>query len=439
MGPTGLSLARHLAREGLAFAATDSRAAPPCAAEFGAEFPRAELRTGGFDAALLARADEILLSPGVDPAAVPFAAARARGARVLGDIELFWRAARAPIVAITGTNAKSTVTTLVGLMAKAAGLAAPCGGNLGTPALELLDDAAELYVLELSSFQLDLVHEFRADVAALLNIAPDHLDRYPDMQAYARSKQRVYRGARVAVCNREDAATRPAMPVAQVLSFGLDSAGPGDYGVIERDGEAWLAEGGEALLRARELGLLGRHNLANALAAMAIAAAAGIRRAAQLAVLRDYRGLPHRCQHVARIGGVDYYDDSKGTNAAAAVAALRGLAPAAPGRIVLIAGGIAKESDFGAMAAELARAGRAAVLIGRDAPLFREAFAGVVPMQEAPDMDAAVRAAAALARPGDVVLLSPACASFDMFRNYADRGESFERAVRALPADGAGG
>jgi UDP-N-acetylmuramoylalanine--D-glutamate ligase len=439
MGPTGLSLARHLARRGLGFAVTDSRAEPPCAREFRAEFPAIEQRTGGFDPALLDGADEILLSPGVDPAEYAFDAARARGARVLGDIELFWRAARAPVVAITGTNAKSTVTTLVGLMAREAGLRAPCGGNLGTPALDLLDDAAELYVLELSSFQLDLLHDFRADVAAFLNIAPDHLDRYGSMEAYARSKQRIYRDARVAVCNREDAATRPGPGNRIVTSFGLDAPGAGDYGLLHgADGE-YLSHGGEPLLAVRDLGLHGRHNVSNALAALAIAAAAGIPREPALAVLRSYRGLPHRCQRVASVDGVDFYDDSKGTNAAAAVAALRGLVPRPPGRIVLIAGGIAKESDFSGMAAELARCGRAAVLIGRDAALFREAFAGVVPLHAATDMDEAVRTARSLAAPGDVVLLSPACASFDMFRNYAERGEVFARAARSLAATAAAG
>ena len=436
MGPTGLSLARHLAACGLHFAATDSREEPPCAAAFREEFPTAELHAGGFDATLLAGATEIFLSPGVDPAIPPLVAARERGARLLGDIELFWRSARAPVVAITGTNAKSTVTTLVGMMATTAGLRAPCGGNLGTPALELLDDAAELYVLELSSFQLDLVHDFRADVAAILNIAPDHLDRYADMAAYANSKQRIFRGSRVSICNREDARTRPAIPAACVRSFGLDSADEGDYGLVLRDGVEYLACGAQALLPVPEMALLGRHNVANALAAIAIADAAGIPREAQFEVLRSYRGLPHRCQRIASIDGVDFFDDSKGTNVAAVVAALQGLAPNGEGRVVLIAGGIAKETDFSAMATELDRCGRAEVLIGRDAPLLREALEGVLPLHFASSMQQAVEIASALADEGDVVLLSPACASFDMFRNYADRGEAFARAVNALGARG---
>ena len=433
MGQTGLSCARFLAGRGLPFAVADSRDEPPLLAHFRAEFPQAELRAGGFDAAFLATAAELILSPGVDPAEPAIRAARAAGAAVLGDIELFHREARAPVVAITGTNAKSTVTTLVWLMAQEAGLRVACGGNLGTPALDLLAPEVALYVLELSSFQLETVIDFRADVATVLNIAPDHLDRYPDMQAYRAAKLRIYRGADCAVFNRDDAMTRPgAQDAGRRVSFGEGSPLAGDYGLVTRDGVEWLACGSDPLIAARELGLRGRHNVLNSLAALALAAAAGIPRAAQLAVLRSYRGLPHRCQPVARIDGIDFYDDSKGTNVAAAVAALRGFAGEGGGRIVLIAGGVAKESDFTLLAAELARAGRAAVLIGSSAELLAEALAGAVPLARAASMEEAVARARALAQPGDTVLLSPACASFDMFRNYEERGDAFARAVRAL-------
>ena len=439
MGQTGLSCARYLAARGLPFAAVDSRDEPPLLARFRAEFPRAELRTGAFDAAFLAAASEVVLSPGVDPAQPAIRAARAAGAVVLGDIELFHREARAPVVAITGTNAKSTVTTLVWLMAQQAGLRVACGGNLGTPALELLAPEVALYVLELSSFQLETVIDFRADVAAILNIAPDHLDRYPDMGAYREAKLRVYRGARCAVFNRDDALTLPrAGDGERRLSFGEGSPQAGDYGLIGRGGAEWLACGDEALIAASELGLRGRHNVLNSLAALAIAGAAGIARAAQIAVLRSYRGLPHRCQFVARIGGVEFYDDSKGTNVAAAVAALRGFAPEGGGRIVLIAGGVAKEHDFAPLADALAHTGRAVVLIGSSAALLAGALAGTVPLERAADMDEAVARARALAQPGDTVLLSPACASFDMFRNYEERGDAFARAVRALAGAEAG-
>ncbi len=433
MGKTGYSLAFWLARQGLAFDAVDSRAEPPFAEAFRRDFPGHRLQLGGFDGDLLERATEVLLSPGVDPAVPQISAAAARGARVYGDIELFWCEAKAPILAITGTNAKSTVTTLVGLMAATSGVRSGCGGNLGVPALELLDPDAVLYVLELSSFQLDVVLDFRADVAAILNIAPDHLDRYPGMDAYAASKQRIFRGCRVAVFNRADPLTRPATPVGSQLSFGLDAPDASGYGVIVAGGEEWLAHGDVLLMPARELALRGRHNLANALAALAIAEAGGIPRESCLEVLRSYRGLPHRCQPVARAGGVEFIDDSKGTNVAAAVAALQGLSPLSPGRVLLIAGGIAKEHDFSALATELARCTRVLLLIGRDASLIADGVVGACPVEHCEDLDAAVQRAAALAQPGDLVLLSPACASFDMFRNYEHRGEAFAAAVRALP------
>ena len=433
MGRTGLSCARHLARRGIAFSVMDSRAEPPQAAQFRSEFPGVELHCGAFDAALLCAAEEIILSPGVDPQLPELRRARAAGAQLYGDIELFFREARAPIVAITGTNAKSTVTTLVWKMAQAAGVKVACGGNLGTPALELLAPGIELYVLELSSFQLEIVHDFRADVATMLNFAPDHLDRYPDLGAYRRAKQRIYRGARCLVFNRDDAATNPPAPRGtDSLSFGLSAPAEGQFGVRASVAGEFLARGEQMLLAVGELGMPGRHNVANALAAMAIATASGVPLEAQIGVLRSYTGLAHRCQHIRTLDAVDYYDDSKGTNAAAALAALRGLAAASAGKTVLIAGGVAKENDFSALAEEIARSARAVILIGRDAPLLAAAFGARVPVVRAADMGAAVELARAAALAGDIVLLSPACASFDMFRNYEERGEVFAGAVRAL-------
>lgn len=439
MGQTGWSCARFLSRHGESFAVVDSRERPALLEHFRQEFPDVELRTGGFAADLLARAGELIVSPGIDPRLPALVDARAAGATLLGDVELFHRHARAPIVAITGTNGKSTVTALVGAMAQAGGMRCGCGGNLGTPALDLLDPQVQVYVLELSSFQLETVIGFAADVATVLNFAPDHLDRYPELESYHQAKLRIYEGARHVVFNRDDPATwPPAGCGATRSSFGSGPATDADYGITMRDGRQWLARGDEALLPAGDLGLRGAHNTANALAALALAEAAGIPRAAQLAVLREYRGLPHRGQHVCRLDAVDYYDDSKGTNVAATVAALRGLAADCPGRIVLIAGGVAKESDFSALKAELQRAGRAAVLIGVAAERLERELGGVLPLRRAADMDEAVTAARELARPGDIVLLSPACASFDMFRNFEERGAAFTRAVQALATAGAG-
>ena len=436
LGRTGLSCARHLAARGLDFCVVDSREDPPGLPAFRAEFPGAGIELGGFDGELLRSAAEIVLSPGVDPSLPQLQRAVANGARLLGDVELFWREARAPIVAITGTNAKSTVTTLVAMMAERAGLRIGAGGNLGTPALELLSPQIELYVLELSSFQLETVSEFRAGVAAMLNFAPDHLDRYRSMDDYLRAKLRVYRDARAVVFNRDDhATTPPPAPRAWMSSFGLGVPGPGEYGLRGGPQGEWLAVGDELLLAVSDLGLAGRHNVANCLAAMAIADAADIGRESQIAVLREFRGLPHRCRLVRKLGGVAWYDDSKGTNVAAAVAALRGLCPAAPARIVLIAGGIAKEPDFAALALELRTMARAVVLIGEAAAQIEAALDNSVSRLRAADMQQAVGLAREAALPGDVVLLSPACASFDMFRDYAHRGDAFAAAVTALPEE----
>lgn len=439
MGRTGLSCARFLAARGLEFAVADTREHPPALESFRRGFPGVELRTGAFGTDFLAGANELLLSPGIDPRLPALVAARAAGAVVLGDIELFHREAHAPIVAITGTNGKSTVTMLVALMAQAAGMRCGYGGNLGTPALDLLDSAVELYVLELSSFQLETVVDFAARVATVLNVAPDHLDRYPDLEAYRQAKLRIYDGARHVVFNRDDPGTvPPAHCTAVRSSFGVGAASAVQYGLLARDGQPWLARGDEPLLAVSELALRGQHNVSNALAALALAAAADIPRAAQLEVLREYRGLPHRCQHLRRLDGVDYYDDSKGTNVAATVAALRGLGADLAGRIVLIAGGVAKENEFGALGVELRRIGRAVVLIGEAAQLMCHALADAVPVCLAPDMDEAVATARGLALSGDIVLLSPACASFDMFRDYEARGDAFARAVQALDPAGGG-
>jgi len=435
LGKTGLSCARWLAARGEQVAVTDSRDEPPGLAGLHAEWPQVAVHAGGFDPALLARAGRIVLSPGVPLAEPALAAAIADGVEVVGDIELFARVAKAPVVAITGSNAKSTVTTLVGEMARAAGLDARVGGNLGTPALDLLPSPGtaepDLYVLELSSFQLETTATLDAAAAVVLNISPDHLDRYPDLAAYAAAKRRVFQGGGVMVVNADDPAVAAmAEPNRRVIRFGLGVPAADDYGLRRQDGADWLCRGREALLPVGEMRIRGYHNAANALAALALGEAAGLPRAAMLAALRDFTGLPHRCQWVAEVGGVHFYDDSKGTNVGATLAALQGLG--ADGRVVLIAGGLGKEQDFSPLRPGLAACGRAAVLIGRDAPRIEAALGGAVPVVRAAGMSEAVAAAAALAQPGDSVLLSPACASFDMFRDYVHRGEVFVAAVREL-------
>jgi UDP-N-acetylmuramoylalanine--D-glutamate ligase len=452
LGKTGVSMTRFLLARGLAVAVTDDRERPPGLAAL-AELTAAHagsltLHVGGFDAALLAEADLLLLSPGVAARGAFFDEARARAVPMIGDIELFGEVAHAPIAAITGTNGKSTVTTLLGLMAARAGRAVRVGGNLGEPALELLDERAELYVLELSSFQLESTHSLPLAAGAVLNVTPDHLDRHADLAAYAAAKARILTDCRIAIVNLDDPLVA-AMPAAaqRRLSFSLRAQAGADYCLMPHGAEAepWLAAHGEPLLALGELRLSGLHNAANALAALALAEALQLPRAPCLMALREFSGLAHRMQWVADIRGVRYIDDSKGTNVGATLAAVSGLTelPAAPSdggsvariaSVIVIAGGEGKGQDFSPLRAGFAGRVRCAVLIGRDARRLGVALEGVCECHYAVTLPAAVARAAALAFPGDTVLLSPACASLDMFRDYAERGEVFAQAVRELAA-----
>ena len=427
-GRTGLSCARHLARRGLQVAVTDSRAEPPCLQAMHEELPDVALFLGGFDADAFAHAEQIVVSPGVALAHPLIRAARERGVEVIGDIELFARAATAPVIAITGSNGKSTVTTLVHEMGRAAGRRVRAGANLGTPALELIEEAEpDLYVLELSSFQLESVESLAPAAAVVLNLSPDHLDRYSGLDEYAAAKGRIYRNARTQVVNLDDpAACALAEARRSVIGFTLDAPGNDDFGLREQDGRPWLCRGGEALLAADELKLVGRHNLANALAALALGTAAGLPWAAMLEALRDFGGLAHRTQWVAGRDGVDWYNDSKATNIGATLAAIAGF----DRPLVLIAGGQGKGADFELLRPVLCAHARAVVLLGEAADAIESALGGCVPVRRVASMDAAVATAAALAQAGDAVLLSPACASQDMFIDYQDRGERFSAAVR---------
>jgi UDP-N-acetylmuramoylalanine--D-glutamate ligase len=428
LGKTGLSCARYLAGRGESFVVMDSRNTPPALTELRREFPWAPLFLGGFDDAVLARAQRLIVSPGVALAEPAIAAAIRDGAEAIGDIELFARAAHAPVMAVTGANGKSTVTTLVGEMIRDAGFTVRVGGNLGTPALDLLEkDEPDFYVLELSSFQLETTQSLNAAAAVVLNISPDHMDRYHDVREYAAAKQRIYRGAGTMVINADDPVVVAMMQAGRrVTRFSLREPVPGDFGVRNRDGQPHLAKGAEILLPAAELHIKGMHNSANALAALALGEAAGVPMTSMLATLRRFAGLPHRTQWVASRNGVSWYNDSKGTNVGATLAALQGM----PGKVILIAGGLGKGQDFTPLKAAAAAKARAVVLMGQDAPLIERALAGVVPVVQVRDMDEAVERAAHLAQEGDTVLLSPACASFDMFKGYDHRGEVFTAAVR---------
>lgn len=433
LGATGLSVVRFLHARGEVVAVADTREQPPGLEVLRREMPDVAVFPGGITPAVLAHADRVVVSPGLPSDTPVLREARARGLPVYGDIELFARYVDAPVAAVTGSNGKSTVTTLVGLMSRELPQVTRTGGNLGTPALELLGMAGEtpaLYVLELSSFQLELTESLATRVSTVLNVSPDHMDRYAGLAEYAAAKRRILAHAQTAVLNREDETVMAmASDVGRVVTFGLDRPpGTHDYGLLEHDGEIWLARGETPLMAAGELLIPGRHNQANALAALATGEAAGFAAEPMLRVLRTFPGLPHRSQWVAHIAGVDFYNDSKATNPGASLAAIRGLERP----LVLIAGGDGKDADFSVLAPAVREHVRAAVLIGRDAELLETALAGCTELHRAGSLGAAVRLAARLAQAGDAVLLSPACASFDMFDGYEHRGRDYVAAVREL-------
>jgi UDP-N-acetylmuramoylalanine--D-glutamate ligase len=431
LGRTGASVARFLAQRGWEVAVTDSRTDPPGRARLTEEVPDAAVFLGGWSEAALAHADELILSPGVALDEPFVQQAIARGIPVCGDVELFAREARAPVVTVTGSNGKSTVTTLVGLMAERAGRVVRIGGNLGTPALDLIEaEPPELFVLELSSFQLETTHSLKSAAAVVLNISPDHLDRYPSLDAYAAAKARVYAGCHVAVQNRADPRVM-AMPTPAVprVSFGTDAPpGAEDWGLRVVGGRTWLARGADAVLPVSELMVRGAHNQQNALAALALASAVHLPLEPCLAVLREFRGLPHRTEFVAERRGVAWLNDSKGTNVGATEAAVAGL----DGPLVVILGGDGKGQDFGPLVSVLTGKARACVTLGRDAARIEQAIGTRLPCQRVRDMDEAVAVAAGLAQSGDTVLLSPACSSLDMFESFEHRGRAFAHAVRGL-------
>jgi UDP-N-acetylmuramoylalanine--D-glutamate ligase len=432
LGKTGMSCARYLQSRGLSFAVTDSRPAPPESAALEKLAPAAEARFGGFDEALLDGASQVVASPGVSLQEPFLMSAAVRGIPIIGDIELFVREAKAPIAAITGTNGKSTVTTLVGLMANAAGRRAIAGGNLGRPALDLLDDPVpELYVLELSSFQLETTLSLRAAAAAVLNVTPDHMDRYATVAEYAAAKERIFQRCEAAIVNMDDVAVRTMhYQPSRVLGFSLHTDPAADYYVRHQGDDVILMHGRERMVAMSELKIRGLHNAANALASLAMCDALNLSRAACLQALRDFPGLPHRSQWVADVKGVRFVDDSKGTNVGATLAAVAGM----PGSLVLIAGGQGKGQDFAPLAQAFRGKVRHVVLLGQDAKLLDAALKGVATTQFAKDMNEAVQLAANAAHPGETVLLSPACASLDMFRDYGHRGDVFAAAVKGLQA-----
>ncbi|GAB5453327.1 MAG: UDP-N-acetylmuramoyl-L-alanine--D-glutamate ligase [Halioglobus sp.] len=431
LGATGLSCARHLRRSGLSFSIVDTRSQPPGLDAVQAEMPEVPVFTGDCPADVLTSASELVVSPGVALDQPLVQLALDAGVDVVGDIDLFMREAQAPVLGITGSNAKSTVTELVGQMARDGGLNVGVGGNLGPPALDLLAPERELYVLELSSFQLERAGTLDLAVATVLNVSADHLDRHGSLQAYHQAKHRIFRGCRAAVVNPDDPLTVPLLPPdAEVISWRMGEPELGGFGLRVVDGEEVICRGFEALLPVTQLAMPGRHNIANALAALALGNCVGLPVKQMLQTLQRFTGLPHRCEPVGEVRGVRYVNDSKGTNVGATLAALQGLGGA--GDIVLIAGGQAKGADLSTLRPAIEKHCRAVVLIGEDAAAIETALAGAITTEHADDMPSAVQAAARLAQRGDTVLLSPACASFDMFSGYEERGELFCAAVATL-------
>jgi UDP-N-acetylmuramoylalanine--D-glutamate ligase len=445
LGESGLAMARWCSRQGASVRAADTRAAPPGLEALSKHVPDAEFFCGEFDKSLLQGVDLLALSPGLSAGLMIVFHARAQGIPMAGEIELFawglrdlgWRSA-CSVLAITGTNGKTTTTALTGHLCKSAGLETAVAGNISPAALDALMDRVDsglqprVWALELSSFQLETTDSLAADAATVLNISDDHLDRYQGLDDYAEAKSRVFAGDGVQVLNRQDVRVkRMALAGRKLITFGLDVPGSeDDFGLRTNRGEPWIVRGDSFLLPVSALPMAGLHNAANAMAAMALCAAIGLKPVDLLPALRNFRGLAHRVEKIVSANGVDWYDDSKGTNVGATVAALAGM-----GRpVVLILGGEGKGQDFSPLRDAVKKHARAVVLIGRDAQLISTAIGSnvAVPQIFAASMEEAVAVAAREAQAGDAVLLSPACASFDMFRNYEHRAQVFVAAVRTL-------
>lgn len=438
MGVTGLSCARYFRSRAMSFSIADSRENPAGLKEFLHEFPEQTPVTGAFALDQFVNAQELIVSPGISVKTPAIQAAAKSGVKISGDIDVFSREAKAPIVAVTGSNGKSTVVSLLGEMARTAGITVAVGGNLdgakARPALDLLgDENCELYILELSSFQLETTPTLGAKAVAILNISEDHMDRYDSIESYSAAKHRIFNNCETAVVNRnEETSQLPACFDVAVQSIGLDEPATSQWGLRSELGADYVAFGSTNLMRCSDIKIPGKHNLVNALTALALGDAVGIPRASMVQTLTRFPGLPHRCQWVRNVNGVDYFDDSKGTNVGASVTAINSVGELIEGRVVLIAGGQDKDSDFAVMRPVLERFVALVVLIGRDALKLADAFKGATDTIFAETMVEAVKVAANRTRPGDAVLLSPACASFDMFRNFSHRGEMFCAAVQEL-------
>lgn len=441
LGKTGQSIARYLHHKNLSFAVYDTREAPPGEAFFRKTYPDVPLYLKTYPENLYNHVEKIICSPGVSLDITLIHEARVHHIPIESDIDCLAREVDAPMVAITGTNGKSTVTCLLGEMAQAAGMKTAVAGNIGTPVLDFLldeQDVFDVWVLELSSFQLELTSTLRPVAAVILNISPDHLDRHHTGEAYRAAKQRVYRGAGACVFNRDDAETKPETACleedARVISYGSDEPmTQNDWGLRQdTNHQLCLARGAALIMPVDEIAMKGRHNWMNALATCALAELLAIPMDVCVAVLKTFSGLPHRCQNIRVLDDIAWINDSKGTNVGATESAITGLSSSVKGKLILIAGGQGKGGDFQALRQSILEHVRALVLIGEDAKLLDEALRDVVDIYHAASLDDAVKQAQSCAQSGDAVLLSPACASFDMFDSFNHRGEVFTALVHAL-------
>lgn len=432
LGKSGFACVRHLQQLGYEVEVIDTREQPPMFDSLKQEFPDTHFTSGVADLGYLNGFDTVVVSPGLSIRQGAIAEYINRGKQVVGDVELFARQATAPIIAITGANGKSTVTDLVGHILRSSRRVL-VGGNIGTPVLELLEQPVpDVYVLELSSFQLETTHSLNAFSAVVLNISEDHMDRYRDLEDYASTKQKIFHGDGLVVLNRDDGRVRAMKPVNRVVRY-FTLAAPAaenEYGLDEYENDTWLYKGNQPLFPASDVHLAGRHNLANVLAALALIEPLTLPLERVRQAVKSYTGLGHRCELVAEQDNVRWINDSKATNVGATIAALQGM----DGPVILIAGGEGKDADFQPLRPAVEQSARAVILIGRDAGLIEEALDGAVPITRAGSMKEAIEQAAGMARPGDIVMLSPACASFDMFENFEHRGSVFAELARGAAA-----
>ena len=438
LGSTGLSCAKYFASKGKPYKVVDNRDDPPGLSALIEQFPATEYEVGGFVLDTFKNARELVVSPGINLNTSEIVAARRAGVPVTGDIDIFSKLVTTPIIGITGSNGKSTVVSILAEILKKAGKKYGLGGNLDganfKPALDLLGEGKkDFYVLELSSFQLETTEKLSAEVAAILNLSPDHMDRYETLEEYHRAKLRVFNGCKQILINRDDDYSYPQKKLGlPVWDYGFSRPGVNGLGLLEEDGDQYLAFQFEKLVSVNELKVFGQHNIKNVLAAAGLAMALGIDMKYIRAAIKEYEGLPHRCQWVANIRGVEFYNDSKGTNVGATMAAVEGLGQIISGHILLIAGGISKGADFRPLVPMINRWGKEVILIGQDAVEMAANFDNDIQTYFANDMQDAVSVALEHATPGDAVLLSPACASFDMFQNFQERGQTFIQSVGRL-------